>query len=409
MKERIFGASHDSDDREMGMNKTPKRISEHGQFIVLLAIMMVALLGVLAFVLDGGNLYFKRRVAQNAADAGALAGARALCRTKDAGEAKFMAEQYAEVHNGPTVSQVDVSEELVMVKTQISFDTFFAHVIGLPQLTAEATAVAECFRPTSGSKLLPVAWACRPPIIGGNSTSEDCQEQAITLDQLQTYRENPPPPGEIYPELYIVMDSSSTPDDLAEICQSVGGWLDCDMDGDGEDDLQANGDRAWLDLDGGGGGAVDLSEWSKSGYPGKIEEHTWFGGQPGTAASVYQTVAEHVGEIYGIPVFDAMCDDYPDPKCSSKVHGRDTIVSTAGGNYYYHVVAFAGFYVSCVDSAGVPGPECPGHKVARNLGVIDAHDKTIEGYFLIGSLPDLGGGDPGSGLDVGTYILKLIR
>jgi len=57
----------------------------------------------------------------------------------------------------------------------------------------------------------------------------------------------------------------------------------------------------------------------------------------------------------------------------------------------------------------VPGPECPGHKVARNLGVIKANAKTIEGYFVIGSLPDLGGGAPGSGLDVGTYIVKLIR
>ena len=406
---RILGAGLDNTNSELDMNKTTKRISERGQFIVLLAIIMVALLGVLAFVLVGGNLYFKRRVAQNAADAGALAGARALCLTKDTGQAKFMAKQYAEVHNGPTVSQVDVSEALVTVKTQISFDTFFAHVIGFPKLTAEATAVAGCLRPTSGSKILPVAWACRRSIMGGNSTSEDCQEQAITIDQLETYLENPPPPGKIYPELYVVMDSSSTPDDLADICQSVGGWLDCDLDGDGEDDLQANGDRAWLDLDGGGGGAVELRNWVKNGYPGKIEEHTWLGGQPGTAASVYQTVANHVGEIYGIPVFDALCDDYPDPKCSSKVHARDTIVNTAGGNYYYHVVAFAGFYISCVDSAGVPGPECPGHKVARNLGVIKANAKTIEGYFVIGSLPDLGGGAPGSGLDVGTYIVKLIR
>src|SRR3989304_924473 len=149
---RILGAGLDNTNSELDMNKTTKRISERGQFIVLLAIIMVALLG----VLDGGNLYFKRRVAQNAADAGALAGARALCLTKDTGQAKFMAKQYAEVHNGPTVSQVDVSEALVTVKTQISFDTFFAHVIGFPKLTAEATAVAGCLRPTSGSKILPV-------------------------------------------------------------------------------------------------------------------------------------------------------------------------------------------------------------------------------------------------------------
>lgn len=47
---------------------------ENGQSIVLVLIMFFGLVAMLALVLDGGNMYTQRRVAQVAADAGALAG-----------------------------------------------------------------------------------------------------------------------------------------------------------------------------------------------------------------------------------------------------------------------------------------------------------------------------------------------
>lgn len=383
--------------------------SESGQFLVLLAILLVGLLAILALVLDGGHIYFRERATQNAADAGALAGARELCITQDEGQASFMAHQYAEVHNGPTVADVEVEGDEVTVIARQTFDTYFAHIIGIPEVTVEATAAAGCYNPSEGSPALPVAWACRPPIEGGGSTSEDCQEQAITQEQLDYYINHPPPNGEIYPELYIVMDSKSEPDDLDDICTSQGGWLECDLDGDGDDDLVANGDRSWLDLNGGGGGASELSNWIDNGFPGTIEVHTWLGGQSGVETSVFQTVADHVGEIAALPVFDAFCDDYPDPRCADAIHANDTLVTSAGGNYYYHVISFAGFYISCVNAGGVPGPECPGHKVARELGVIKANTKTIEGYFVIGVISGIGGGGSGSGTETGAYTVKLIH
>ncbi len=51
---------------------------EQGQAIIILALAMVALLAFAALAIDGGNTYVERRRAQNAADAGALAGAREL-------------------------------------------------------------------------------------------------------------------------------------------------------------------------------------------------------------------------------------------------------------------------------------------------------------------------------------------
>lgn len=51
---------------------------QQGQVIALFAIGLVSFLAMVAVVIDGGTLYLQRRTAQNAADAAALAGARAL-------------------------------------------------------------------------------------------------------------------------------------------------------------------------------------------------------------------------------------------------------------------------------------------------------------------------------------------
>jgi hypothetical protein len=50
---------------------------EHGQVIILLAMALVGLFGFTALAIDGGMIYSDRRIAQNAADAAAMAGASA--------------------------------------------------------------------------------------------------------------------------------------------------------------------------------------------------------------------------------------------------------------------------------------------------------------------------------------------
>jgi Flp pilus assembly protein TadG len=51
---------------------------DRGQALVLFAISVVGILALLGLIVDGGFLYVQRRTAQTSADAGALAGARAL-------------------------------------------------------------------------------------------------------------------------------------------------------------------------------------------------------------------------------------------------------------------------------------------------------------------------------------------
>ena len=52
---------------------------DSGQTLIYVAISMIVLLGFVALAVDVGYLYAERRHMQNAADAGALEAARALC------------------------------------------------------------------------------------------------------------------------------------------------------------------------------------------------------------------------------------------------------------------------------------------------------------------------------------------
>ncbi|HYW28675.1 MAG TPA: pilus assembly protein TadG-related protein, partial [Gaiellales bacterium] len=60
------------------MNDTGSRTSQNGQTLVLITLFMFALLGMCALAIDVGVWYQQKRAVQNAADAGALAGAATL-------------------------------------------------------------------------------------------------------------------------------------------------------------------------------------------------------------------------------------------------------------------------------------------------------------------------------------------
>src|SRR5437868_2928149 len=58
---------------------------QRAQVLVLFALGSVALMGMIGLAFDLGNIYINRRVAQTAADTGALAGARAMSQTYPTG------------------------------------------------------------------------------------------------------------------------------------------------------------------------------------------------------------------------------------------------------------------------------------------------------------------------------------
>ena len=89
-------------------------------------------------------------------------------------------------------------------------------------------------------------------------------------------------------------------------------YIDCDLNDDGIDDLMAGGARSWLDLNGGGGGASELSNWLENGFPDPIPPHTWLPEQSGVATSIFKDAAAYVlGEDVILPVFNKVCPNYP--------------------------------------------------------------------------------------------------
>ena len=70
-------------------------LREDGQSLIYVTLAMLVLLGFVALAIDVGNLYAERRRMQNAADAGALAGARELCLGRAIPTAEAVARKYA--------------------------------------------------------------------------------------------------------------------------------------------------------------------------------------------------------------------------------------------------------------------------------------------------------------------------
>ena len=377
--------------RSINQNTAPdscRRERQSGQTLVLVALLMVAFIAMLAVILDGGYAYLQKRNAQTAADAGAMAGARELCLSGNLTLASQAAADYAITRNRALEADINIIGGEVSVTTRIPFSTFFGSAIGRPSITSSAIAAADCFLPSAGTGMLPVAWNCSPPVDPGDSESADCQI--------------------IYNKLYVIMDMKKVDEDF--YCQDPvtklpPSALDCDFDDDELNDVYAGGDRSWLDLDGGGGGAADLIDWVNGGYGGEIVAHTWFGGQTGVANSVFQAAAARVGDIVLLPVFTKYCDQpdkLPEIGCPGLYDfGQDTTVSTPGAAaLYYHVMTFSLFRITCVDAP--PYGPCPGHAAAG----LPPSAKSIEGVFITGFSGDVSGS---GGIDAGLHTLYLTR
>lgn len=404
------------------MDPNTRRI-EKGQSLVIVTLIVVAIMAVLALVIDGGMMLASRRKAQVAADAAALAGARAYClepniSTAQANAAAAITDYAVTRNEAESVSaQYGTVGRVVTVTTQLDFDTFFAHLIGQPTITVEAEAAAGCFTPNTADGPLPIAWACRPPLagdsgddddVGGGGDSEmNCVDEAITRDVLDTYLANPLPSGQIYPELYIVMDAA-TEESVEDLVCAPAGNVDCDVDNDGTNDfnLLPGGDRAWINLDGSGGGAAQLSRWIDGTEQVELRTHTWVSTEPGVANSIYITVDDYaVGQVRIVPIYDILCDDNPNTSCPGDIHTDDIVVPGGVGQTYYHIISFSAFYITCVDAPGASS-HCPGHDFGVANGIFANNMKTIEGYFISGWTEGLGGS---GGADSDSRVFWLTK
>lgn len=121
---------------------------ESGQALVIVAVSLVALLGITAFSVDLGGAYNAKAKLQAAADAAALAGAQDLPATATA---ESTAMDYAQKNgadisnNGTVVTFPDLGKHLIEVVCTKQYDFLFARVLGIDskQIVVRAVATSE--------------------------------------------------------------------------------------------------------------------------------------------------------------------------------------------------------------------------------------------------------------------------
>ena len=370
-----------------------------------------------------------RRTAQAAADAGAMAGARELCYSTGA-DPLDVARSYALMNEAATVN-AQLDNGLITVNTTVTNVSFFSKIFNEDSLDAGAEAIAGCFSP-DGNFLLPIAWSCRPSL-GDEAPFDpglDCKMMALDwdgylkdlVDGTKSTLEIPENSGIDYemdgdsivkvgttipPEqIYIIMDKIAVNQET--YCKenldigdpAYDNAITCDLDGDGKNDIEGGGNRGWLDLNNGGGGAADLRDWIINGLDFPILPHTWLSGQAGTVTNVFEAIKDYrQGEVVLIPVFNSYCDD-SDPianaVCMEIAHAdpfpdepSTGDIDNAGQAPKFHVISFDAFYVSCVHTFS--HDYCPGFKLAQDMNMdpdppyksfIKDNIPSIEGFFL---------------------------
>lgn len=190
----------------------PRR--QRAQILVLFAFALIPLAATVGLALDGGNLYLQRRTAQTAADAGALAGARALsfatsllnnttistaictfAQANSFGTTPAIQSAYFVQSDGITKASTGATGDIitssgqcatppsvnipsnatgVRVEPQIGpFSTMFLPVVGITQLSAAAQASASVTGLTGITANLPPLAGCGEYMLlqsGGNQS-----------------------------------------------------------------------------------------------------------------------------------------------------------------------------------------------------------------------------------------------
>jgi uncharacterized membrane protein len=171
---------------------------ERGQTLVIFIVILVALIGMLALGLDSGYAYVMRRVAQNAADAGALAGARALCDGNAGTDASTQANEFSMNRNpvpGGVKSKpinypiVNTTTQEVTVQVDVTYNTLLggSSLFNRPNNMVSAMATAACYAADTSLGSMPVTKYCGwAP--NNDPTQSDCNEiQFSTNDDTCTY------------------------------------------------------------------------------------------------------------------------------------------------------------------------------------------------------------------------------
>lgn len=176
-------------------------IGERGQILLIVALAALGLLALTGLVVDGGLLYLSRRHAQNAADAAALAGAKALSLTWDDAQARNTALYYAglngfdndgvqdsvHVAHPPDAGEFAGNPHYIRVTIVVTNPTYFIHLVygGPVRASASSTAGVEPCPPAPSVMTLHPN-ACQAFDMRGNASLRVLQGGVIVNSACQT-------------------------------------------------------------------------------------------------------------------------------------------------------------------------------------------------------------------------------
>jgi hypothetical protein len=405
---------------------------ESGQSLATVAAISVGLFAILVLAIDVGYVYAMRRVAQNAADAGALAGATAMCGTApDApgvyttaiNNAIAAANKYSGdedilgslnrifgVNSQEATASVNTTTAEVTVTVATNFNNFFARFFNQTTSNAPATATAGCFIPGAGLGVIPVAWECRTVLPDG-SLDPTCDLKFRDTDNTCTFGLDP---------YYVFIDSTYLFACSKTVPFPVGAQkLNCDANGDGDetDDVDihlintANPEQGWFwaDLTGSCNSTACLTNMVQYGFQSPLYPHTWVYGNMGVKVPVFTSInTYHDEDVVILPVFDDKCEGAdPQTVCpfgwqpNRGWHPNDTKILSSSNSptkFYFHLISFALFNVKCTAAGNLK--HCPGRDRLEEINKIP-QENSFEGCFVNGYVPGLigqqGWGNPMAG------------
>ncbi|MCE5258528.1 MAG: pilus assembly protein TadG-related protein [Chloroflexi bacterium] len=312
---------------------------ERGQALITVVIALLVLLLFAALAVDVGQMYTQRRHMQNAADAGALAGARELCLGHTETQAIAVANDYAGPRNGAPQVQSAVNGNIVVVTATVPVTSFFAQLIGITTTPVHATAKAACGQATSGCGIFPIAF----------------DTQVYNNIPCNTY-------------FYVWADDNSDIDDtLCQNCDCTAAFLGRAVIGPG--------DRGWLAFSppaypytspcSANCGASALACWIDNDWPGKVEINQCIPGKSGVVASDVNAVDDRINDTIRILLWDP---DQPAGACTSS----NTVGDCSGTGY--QVKGFGCVTIIQVIKKlkldNLPGAPNPSYKCPKNDKVI---------------------------------------
>jgi hypothetical protein len=323
--------------------------SEQGQVLVIVAVGLLAMIAMVALVVDGGHAWGQQREAQNGADAASEAGAVRLAQNlpfiaasktqpyNDSAVATAVQDKAGD--NGIVIAQAiytsfagdplpgpiavgslgnvppPAAAAGVQVKADKDFDTFLAGVIGVQTMTAhaQATAVSGYLDTLPPNSTIPVTF----PV-----TITACDGSGNLI------------PGT---DPWVVGNYYAVP-----LCKG------------------GPGNVGWLDWTPPSGGVSDLTASVLSPDNPEITVPDWFFvAQTGNlnASQVEDALNTKHGSVVYIPLFDATCST--EPVGTGK--GDCTTGPGNGQNQYYHFPSYAAFLMDKVDfDAGCSGQNSTG-------------------------------------------------